>query len=114
MKVLDAIITILKKEGLECLNCFPTTPIIEAAAAQDIKPIVCRQERVGLGIADAYSRVTNGKKLSAFAMQYGPGAENAYPGVATAFSDSTPLLVLPLGPFRQRRGISNVFKFKVI
>ena len=97
MKVLDAIITILKKEGLECLNCFPTTPIIEAAAAQDIKPIVCRQERVGLGIADAYSRVTNGKKLSAFAMQYGPGAENAYPGVATAFSDSTPLLVLPLG-----------------
>ncbi|MEC7671314.1 MAG: thiamine pyrophosphate-requiring protein [Pseudomonadota bacterium] len=109
MKVLDAIITILKKEGLECLNCFPTTPIIEAAAAQDIKPIVCRQERVGLGIADAYSRVTNGKKLSAFAMQYGPGAENAYPGVATAFSDSTPLLVLPLGHPLDRDGVFPMF-----
>ena len=109
MKVLDAIITVLKKEGLECLNCFPTTPIIEAAAAQDIKPIVCRQERVGLGIADAYSRVTNGKKLSAFAMQYGPGAENAYPGVATAFSDSTPLLVLPLGHQLDRDGVFPMF-----
>ena len=109
MKVLDAIITILKKEGLECLNCFPTTPIIEAAAAQDIKPIACRQERVGLGIADAYSRVTNGKKLSAFAMQYGPGAENAYPGVATAFSDSTPLLVLPLGHPLDRDGVFPMF-----
>ena len=109
MKVLDAIITVLKKEGLECLNCFPTTPIIEAAATQDIKPIVCRQERVGLGIADAYSRVTNGKKLSAFAMQYGPGAENAYPGVATAFSDSTPLLVLPLGHPLDRDGVFPMF-----
>ena len=109
MKVLDAIITILKKEGLECLNCFPTTPIIEAAAAQDIKPIVCRQERVGLGIADAYSRVTNGKKLSAFAKQYGPGAENAYHGVATAFSDSTPLLVLPLGHPLDRDGVFPMF-----
>ena len=109
MKVLDAIITVLKKEGLECLNYFPTTPIIEAAAAQDIKPIVCRQERVGLGIADAYSRVTNGQKLSAFAMQYGPGAENAYPGVATAFSDSTPLLVLPLGHPLERDGVFPMF-----
>ena len=109
MKVLDAIITVLKKEGLECLNCFPTTPIIEAAAEQDIKPLVCRQERVGLGIADAYSRVTNGKKLSAFAMQYGPGAENAYPGVATAFSDSTPLLVLPLGHPLDRDGVFPMF-----
>ena len=109
MKVLDAIITVLKKEGLECLNCFPTTPIIEAAAAQDIKPIVCRQERVGLGIADAYSRVTNGQKLSVFAMQYGPGAENAYPGVATAFSDSTPLLLLPLGHPLERDGVFPMF-----
>tara|TARA_B110000444_G_scaffold261372_1_gene312989 strand:+ start:2898 stop:4547 length:1650 start_codon:yes stop_codon:yes gene_type:complete len=97
MKVVDGIINILKKEGLEYLSCFPTTPIIEAAAKEDIKPIICRQERVGLGIADGYSRVTNGKKLSVFAMQYGPGAENAYPGVATAYSDSTPMLILPLG-----------------
>jgi len=88
---------VLKKEGIDYLSCFPTTPVIEAAAQADIRPIICRQERVGLGISDGYSRITNGKKLSVFAMQYGPGAENAYPGVATAFSDSTPMLILPLG-----------------
>ena len=97
MRVVDAIIQVLKKEGIDYLSCFPTTPVIEAAAQADIRPIICRQERVGLGISDGYSRITNGKKLSVFAMQYGPGAENAYPGVATAFSDSTPMLILPLG-----------------
>ena len=42
-------------------------------------------------------------------MQYGPGAENAYPGVATAFSDSTPLLVLPLGHPLDRDGVFPMF-----
>ena len=97
MKVVDAIVKILKKEKVENLNCYPTTPIIEAAARADIRPIVCRQERVGLGIADGYARVTNGEVPSVFAMQYGPGAENAFPGIATAYSDSTPMLILPLG-----------------
>ena len=37
-------------------------------------------------------------------MQYGPGAENAYPGVTTAFSDAVPMILLPLGhpPERDR------------
>ena len=94
---------------MEYLSCFPTTPVIEAAAAAGIRPIVCRQERVGVGIADGYSRVTDGEKPGVFAMQYGPGAENAYPGVATAYSDSTPLLLLPLGEPRERQGIAPHF-----
>jgi acetolactate synthase-1/2/3 large subunit len=105
MKTIDAISEILKREGVEYLSCFPTTPVIESAAAAGIRPIVCRQERVGVGIADGYSRVTNGEKIGVFAMQYGPGAENAYSGVATAYSDSTPLLLLPLGHPRERQGI---------
>ena len=105
MRTIDAIAEILKREGVEYLSCFPTTPVIEAAAAAGIRPIICRQERVGVGIADGYSRVTNGDKVGVFAMQYGPGAENAYSGVATAFSDSTPMLLLPLGHPRERQGI---------
>src|SRR5262249_21714080 len=66
------------------------------------RPVLCRQERVGVGIADGYARATNGKKLAAFCMQYGPGAENAFPGVPTAYSDSTPMLLLPLGHQRAR------------
>ena len=90
MKVIDAIARILKIEGAEFLSAYPTTPLIEAAAKAEIRPVLCRQERVGVGIADGYARVKNGKTLAVFCMQYGPGAENAFPGVATAYSDSTP------------------------
>ena len=109
MNTIEAISEILKREGVEYLSCFPTTPVIEAAAAAGIRPIVCRQERVGVGIADGFSRVTDGEVPGVFAMQYGPGAENAYPGVATAYSDSTPILLLPLGEPRERQGISPHF-----
>ena len=109
MNTIEAISEILKREGVEYLSCFPTTPVIEAAAAAGIRPIVCRQERVGVGIADGYSRATDGEVPGVFAMQYGPGAENAYPGVATAYSDSTPILLLPLGEPRERQGIAPHF-----
>ena len=105
MRVIDAIAEILKREGVQHLPCYPTTSIIEAAAAAGIRPIVCRQERVGVGIADGFSRVSNGRPPGVFAMQYGPGAENAFSGVATAYSDSVPILVLPLGHPRERQGI---------
>lgn len=109
MRTVDAIAEILKREGVEYLPCFPTTPVIESCAEGGIRPIVCRQERVGLGIADGYSRVTNGEKMGVFAMQYGPGAENAYSGAATAYSDSTPLLLLPLGHPRERQGVLPLY-----
>ncbi len=102
MKVIDAITRILKVEGADFLSAYPTTPLIDAAARADIRPVLCRQERVGVGIADGYARVKNGRKLAVFGMQYGPGAENAFPGVATAYSDSTPVLLVPLGHQRAR------------
>ncbi|MXX54068.1 MAG: thiamine pyrophosphate-requiring protein [Dehalococcoidia bacterium] len=105
MRTLDAIAHILKKEGIEYLSAFPTTSVIESAADIGIRPIICRQERVGVGIADGYSRVTNGRPAGVFAMQYGPGAENAYAGVATAFSDAVPMLLLPLGHPAGRDGV---------
>ena len=109
MKVIDAVARILRAEGAEFLSAYPTTPLIEAAAKADIRPVLCRQERVGVGIADGYARVKNGRTLAAFCMQYGPGAENAFPGVATAYSDSTPMLLLPLGHPRDRAQIFPLF-----
>lgn len=97
MRVIDAICEILRREGVEFLSCYPTTPLIDAAAQAGLRPIICRQERVGVGIADGFGRVSNGRRIGVFAMQYGPGAENAFPGVATAYSDSVPILLLPLG-----------------
>ena len=109
MQTVDVIADVLKREGVKYLSCFPTSPVIEAAAVAGIRPIVCRQERVGVGIADGYSRVTNGDPLGVFAMQYGPGAENAYSGVATAYSDSTPVLLLPVGNRRALQGVRPHF-----
>ncbi|HUG37400.1 MAG TPA: thiamine pyrophosphate-requiring protein, partial [Candidatus Limnocylindrales bacterium] len=109
MNVVDAIAEILKREQVEYLMAYPTTSVIDAAAAAGIRPVLCRQERVGVGIADGYSRTTNGRKLGVFAMQYGPGAENAFSGVATAFSDSVPMLVLPLGHPRDRAQVFPLF-----
>ena len=105
MRTVDAIAHILKREGIEYLSAYPTTPIIEAAAEVGIRPIICRQERVGVGIADGYTRVKNGRPPGVFAMQYGPGAENAFAGIATAFSDAVPMLLLPLGHPRERDGV---------
>ena len=110
MLVMNVIAEILKKEGVSTLFCFPTTPIIEAAAAVGIKPVICRQERVGVHMADGFSRVSNGRPPGVFAMQYGPGAENAFAGVATAFSDSSPVVFLPLGHPRETAQLFPMFK----
>jgi acetolactate synthase I/II/III large subunit len=101
MQVMDAIIEILKREGVSTLFAFPTTPIIEAAVAGGLRPVICRQERVGVHMADGCARVTNGNPPGVFAMQYGPGAENAFAGIASAYSDSSPVLLLPLGHPRE-------------
>ena len=46
-------------------------------------------------MADAISRVTSGDKIGVFCMQHGPGTENAYGGVAQAYGESMPILVVP-------------------
>ena len=97
MKVRDAIAEILKREGVDTLFGYPVNHLFEGAAAAGIKPITVRQERTGLHMADALSRVSSGKKVGVFCMQHGPGVENALGAVAQAYSESVPLLVIPGG-----------------
>ena len=97
MKVDEAIGKVLKAEGVDILFAYPVNPIIEAAAAEDIRTVIVRQERIGLHMADAYSRLSSGEKIGVFCMQHGPGAENAFGGVAQAYSESVPILVMPGG-----------------
>src|SRR6516164_5197217 len=73
MKVGAAIAEILKREGIEILTGYPVNHLIEFAAAADIRPVIVRQERIGLHMADAISRVTSGRKIGALCMQHGPG-----------------------------------------
>jgi len=107
---MDLVARMLKQEGVDTLFCYPTTPIIEAAAQAGIRPVLCRQERVGVDMANGYTRIKDGKPFGVFAMQYGPGAENAFSGIATAYSDSTPLLLLPLGHRREVAQVAPTFR----
>ena len=95
--VAEMVAEILKREEVDYLIGYPVNPIIEAAAAADIRTIIVRQERTGLHMADAVSRVTSGERIGVFAMQFGPGTENAFGGVAQAFGESVPIVVLPGG-----------------
>jgi acetolactate synthase-1/2/3 large subunit len=97
VKAAAVVAEILKREGVQFLIGYPVNPIIEAAAEADIRTIIVRQERTGLHMADAVSRVTSGERIGVFTMQHGPGTENSFGGVAQAFGDSVPIVVLPGG-----------------
>ena len=101
---------ILRREGTEFLSCYPRNPLIEACAALDIRPILCRQERVGVGMADGYTRIKRGKRNGVFAAQAGPGIENAFPGIAQAFSENVPMLIIPAGLPLARQYVRPVFR----
>lgn len=97
MNVASAVAEILRREGVEVIFGYPRNQVLETAAAAGIRPIIVRQERVGVHMADALSRLTRGERLGVFAMQHGPGTENAYGGIAQAYSESVPVLVLAQG-----------------
>jgi acetolactate synthase I/II/III large subunit len=101
---------ILKREGTEFLSCYPRNPLIEACAELDIRPILCRQERVGVGLADGYTRIRRGKQNGVFAAQAGPGIENAFPGVAQAYTENVPLMIIAGGLPLARQSVRPVFR----
>jgi len=110
MKGTDAIARVLQAEKIEFVTCFPMNQILDAVAALKIRPLVTRTERVAVNIADGYSRMTSGRKIGVAVVQYGPGSENAFGGIAQAYSDSTPLLCLAGAYERARLSIPPNFK----
>ena len=106
----DALIAqILKQENVDWIGAYPYHSLIDEAAKINIKPIIPRQERAGVNMADGFSRINNGNKIGVFIMQRGPGAENAFGGVAQAFSDAVPILLLPGGHERTKTQRSPEF-----
>src|SRR5262245_11332640 len=109
MDGVTAIAQILRQEGVDFIGCVPYQPLLEAAAIAGIRPIIFRQEGTGIHMVDGYSRVTNGHRIGVFMMHNGPGAENGFGGVAQAYAESVPILLLPAGMARQRRGVHPNF-----
>ena len=79
------------------MSCFPSNPIIEAAAKEGIRPIAFRHERGAVMAADGFSRISDRKRFGVVVMQSQAGAENSMGGLAQANADNIPILVLPEG-----------------
>ena len=102
----DLIAQILKKEGIECLPCFPHSMIIDSAAKVGIRPVIVRQERHALHMADGYARVSAGHKFCTTTVQHGPGSENVAGAIAQCFSENVPVLHIPGGYPRADQGLN--------
>lgn len=109
MKGAQAIAEILKIEGVKQVFCFPYTPILDALAEAGIRPIVARQERVAENMADGFSRTTCGQRIGVVTVQQAAGTENAFAGVAHAYTDSSPILFLPGHAGRELVGVPPNF-----
>jgi acetolactate synthase-1/2/3 large subunit len=106
----EIVTEILKREGTEFLACYPRNSLIEPCAEIGIRPIFCRQERVGVGMADGFSRIRLGRQNGVFGAQAGPGIENAFPGVAQAYAENVPVLIVPNGSAMSRQYTRPTFR----
>jgi len=113
VNVAEAAAAVLAREGVGVLLAYPLNPLIESAAAAGIRPIIVRQERTGIHMADAISRVTSGRQVGVFCMQAGPGVENSFGAVAQAFSEGVPLIVIPGGSRRATTWVQPSFNAAV-
>ncbi|QWW72089.1 thiamine pyrophosphate-requiring protein [Rhizobium sp. WYJ-E13] len=106
----DYVAGVLKEEGVKQIIGFPASELFDASAALDIPPLIARTQRVAVNIAEGYARATAGKELAVVTVQYGPGAESAFAGIAQAFNDRVPMLFLPTGYPRGSEAVSPNFE----
>jgi acetolactate synthase-1/2/3 large subunit len=87
----------LIREGVDTIFGYPGGAVLhiydELLNYQDrIKHILCRHEQGAVHMAEGYAKVTG--KVGCVLVTSGPGATNAVTGIANAYMDSTPLVVI--------------------
>ena len=96
MTVADLILKYLQAEKVEYIFGVPGTSLVPLFAAcnrnNNVKPILAKHEQGAAFMADGYARVKG--SLGACFGTSGPGATNLVTGVANAFVDNVPILVL--------------------
>ena len=109
MNGIEYIAQILKQEGVEWMSCFPSNPLITAAAKIGIRPIAFRHERGAVMAADGFSRISDRQRFGVVAVQAQAGAENAMGGIAQAYADNIPVLVFLGGNTLDRLSVKPNF-----
>ncbi len=95
MRVADAIIKGLKEENVTTVFGYPGAaimPLYEALRTTDIHHVLVRQEQAAGHSASGYARVTG--EVGVCVVTSGPGATNIVTGIATAYMDSIPLVIM--------------------
>jgi len=90
-----AILHLLEKEGVEVMFGYPggsTLPLYDDLLSSDIRHVLVRHEQCAAHMADGYARATG--RMGVCDSTSGPGSTNLVTGVATAYVDSSPMLVL--------------------
>src|SRR5690349_9155459 len=86
----------LKLEGVDTVFGYPGGTVInlydEIFSFKEIRHILPRHEQAGVHAADGYARATG--KVGVAIATSGPGATNTITGIATAYMDSIPLVVI--------------------
>jgi acetolactate synthase I/II/III large subunit len=92
----EIVIRCLKAEGVEFIFGYPGGAVLHIYDAifrqKDVKHILVRHEQGALHAADGYARATG--KPGVALVTSGPGVTNAVTGIATAYMDSIPMVVL--------------------
>ncbi len=106
----DAIVKCLELENVEYVFGYPGVaicPFYDSILSADIKTILVRHEQHAAHAASGYARLTG--KVGVVAVTSGPGATNVITGIATAYADSIPLVVIT-GQVDSRLMGSDVFQ----
>ncbi len=92
----EILLECLKKEKVDTLFCYPGGVVLKIFDVlyeqKDIRMILPRHEQGGVHMADGYARSTG--KVGVALVTSGPGATNTVTGLATAYMDSIPIVVL--------------------
>ncbi|HVE08458.1 MAG TPA: thiamine pyrophosphate-requiring protein [Paraburkholderia sp.] len=102
--------SILKQQGMKHIIGFPSSELFDAAAELDVPPVIARTQRVAVNLAEGHARSAAADDLTVVTVQYGPGAESAFGGIAQAYNDRAPILFLPTGYPRGSEAVAPNFE----
>ncbi|MFO7918832.1 MAG: thiamine pyrophosphate-binding protein [Anaerolineae bacterium] len=98
---------ILKAEATEWVSTFPVCCVNNALGQEGVSMIMMRDERYAVAVADAFSRLTGGKKIGVCTVMGAlnpAGLQMAYGALAQAYEDSSPVLCIADGVPPSDRG----------
>jgi thiamine pyrophosphate-dependent acetolactate synthase large subunit-like protein len=100
VKTANGLVRCLKAEGVPWVSCYPTNHVNNALGEEGVPIVMMGEERFAVAVADAFSRVTQGKQIGVctiMANLNAAGIQMAYGAIGQAWEDSSPMLVITEG-----------------